>query len=118
MADVRVLRYRDWIQFKADIVRDLFGVEPFCRERYLFRGQRSADWRLTPSLDRWVESFPRGDRLRMAETLLDNFIAECEGTDVESTVCQDRRLMLALAQHHGVPTRLLDWTDSPYVAAF
>jgi hypothetical protein len=115
MAQIQRRLYRDWDEFVTCLRPELFGDGPFESDRYLFRGVADADWRLKSSFDRIFGG--ASDPQRLSEHLLEEFRAGC--TDlVEPTVLADADLALALGQHHGLPTRLLDWTVSPYVAAF
>ena len=78
------------------------------RSNFAFRGRPLADEDLTTSLARLV-----GDTAAIERPLLRHFrkYAARDAVPVDSTWN-----WLALAQHHGLPTRLLDWTYSPYVA--
>lgn len=78
------------------------------RSPYAFRGLANADWPLKTSLIRLG-----GDSAFLEKHLLRNFkkYAHSHVLDRESFW-----FWLTFAQHHGLPTRLLDWTYSPYVA--
>jgi hypothetical protein len=106
-----------WPEFKVRIFSDLFENGRFLRGRFLFRGQGSDSWPLKSSFDRWYTG-KKEDKFKVAEQLLDQFIKECELEDIPDIARQDRTMMLSLAQHNGLPTRMLDWSESPYVAAF
>jgi hypothetical protein len=112
-----VTKCASWQNFKSPTLQTLFEQKPFHRGRFLFRGHGSSDWPLKSGFDRWFEG-ARSKKQTVSDHLIDLFQKEAEGLSVEKDLWENRERRLALAQHHGVPTRLLDWTESPYVAAF
>lgn len=79
------------------------------RSYYAFRGMKDAGYDLRTSLARLGGSYNR-----LETHLLRNFRKYAHRDIVERDTFWD---WLSLGQHHGLPTRLLDWTISPLVAA-
>ncbi len=75
------------------------------RSSYVYRGLEDANYELTTTLNRLGES-------QLEKHLLRNFRKYSQLKEFSSSIWN----WLALAQHHGLPTRLLDWTYSPLVA--
>ncbi len=86
------------------------------RDTGVYRGSSDARAPLLTSLDRLGGTTPPHTKADLEEHILRNFIRYAR-PHVGSHPANDWE-QLVTAQHHGVPTRLLDWTYSPLVAAF
>lgn len=78
------------------------------RSNYAFRGLSDRDYDLRPSLIRLNERYHE-----LEHHLIRNFVKYAR---IEKSTGYTIWNWLTVAQHHGLPTRLLDWTYSPFVA--
>lgn len=96
--------------------RNLFKVI----EDWVFRGQSNSDWSLQTTLERgaYVNSSNVRDIPKIEKKILDKFQRRAfhylERLPEKENILE----WLSLIQHHGGPTRLLDFSYSYYVSLF
>jgi len=101
---------RSWDELQAAIFRDVWDASILrYRGNCVYRGMSNRDWGLMPSLNRAC-----AHDMTLEKQMLRSF-KKYGYADLHSV--SSFWQLLALAQQYGLPTRLLDWTYSPLVAA-
>jgi hypothetical protein len=117
-----------WPEQRINSLRDIQELAAYQQARWpnasrcLFRGQSSSDWSLQTSLSRILAGSGLGwyQIAQLEREIMNRYWREAH-RELESGVSSKRAISLnswPLMQHYGAPTRVLDWSFSPYVALY
>lgn len=81
---------------------------------YIYRGQADAGWGIQSSLERVIGSgWSKETAKRFEDFSLSQFQSKCHLYDRENVEPSSKLAWLSVMQHYGVPTRLVDFSESP-----
>lgn len=105
---MKIIEIESFIDFHNEI-------EKHSSANFIFRGQQNFDWDLIPKIGRddfkkTIPSYFKEDYLLRSWNRYSSQLLTSQPTDDWDK--------LSLAQHHGLATRLLDWTKNPLVALY
>ncbi len=108
---VQIIRLSRW----SDFVQHTDALEGWA-----FRGHVNAEWPLVPSLTRRLQQYAPNPSLWPLRELraMRVFKRKAHIHLADRSALDDDLRCLALMQHHGATTRLLDFSKSPFVSAF
>ena len=110
-------RLQAWSAFPNFLEAEIFTAEG--RHGYIWRGQRRDDWDLGSSLDRLFAQLGVATELdERSRQHLERFRYAARGRRGINPSKLEEREWWALGQHYGLATPLLDWSRSPYAAAY
>ena len=108
----------DWFKYDQQSVSSVREFIDFVlgekRAHYLYRGHREESWALEPVIDRVKHGALT--RLDHEHQMFQEFRRRAAA--FLSTMPTNDWELLTLARHHGLPTRLLDWSENPLAALF
>jgi hypothetical protein len=113
MATFPIFHLASWEDFLQLVIHPPYS-------NWAFRGERDERWPLYSSLSRYLQNFgiAREAWADQEARILRIFKRKAHQYIDRPPEWDDDFQWLALMQHHGAPTRLIDFTWSPYVAAF